>query len=223
MLARQFFRSLALVWAQPPEYRGQGRALHAAPRMQRLVYQLPKPRPDGQTVLSLTPMEFEAYLPVLAGDLPYRCILGAPSRANPWPWVSDASRSCSGWRPSSRHHTGTVTAIMGFWPAPFCREPNGTALAALEKMYPRDRVRNASLRAAVTTRAGLPMDGPPDGSTLPAQAPTQEVTVKSRPPSTYLWTMLLARVYERQAQGWACLARRGGKSSRSSAPAVGSR
>jgi hypothetical protein len=47
-----------LLWAQPAERRGQGRALRAAPRMQRLFYQLPEPRPDGQTVLSLTPMEF---------------------------------------------------------------------------------------------------------------------------------------------------------------------
>jgi hypothetical protein len=31
---------------------------HAALRMQRLFYQLPKPPPEGQTVLSLTPMEF---------------------------------------------------------------------------------------------------------------------------------------------------------------------
>jgi len=47
-----------LLFAQPAERRGQGRAPRAAPRMQRLIYQLPKPRPDGQTVLSLTPLEF---------------------------------------------------------------------------------------------------------------------------------------------------------------------
>jgi hypothetical protein len=40
--------------------------------MQRLIYQLPKPRPDGQTVLSLTPLAFEPYIPVLAGDLSLR-------------------------------------------------------------------------------------------------------------------------------------------------------
>jgi hypothetical protein len=52
------FASERLLWAPPAECRGQGRALHAAPRMQRLIYQLPKQRLDGQTVLSLTPMEF---------------------------------------------------------------------------------------------------------------------------------------------------------------------
>lgn len=56
--ARPIFASERRLWAQPAARRGQGRALHAAPRMQRLIYQLPKPPPDGQTVLSLTPMEF---------------------------------------------------------------------------------------------------------------------------------------------------------------------
>jgi putative transposase len=79
--ARPIFGSERLLWAQPAARRGQGRALHAAPRMQRLIYQLPKPRPDGQTVLSLTPMEF-----------------------------------FERWRLSSRHHAGTVTAIMASWP-----------------------------------------------------------------------------------------------------------
>ncbi|MDQ3582173.1 MAG: hypothetical protein M3495_11455, partial [Pseudomonadota bacterium] len=36
------------VFAQPAESQGQGRALTAAPRMQRLTYPIPKPRPDGQ-------------------------------------------------------------------------------------------------------------------------------------------------------------------------------
>jgi hypothetical protein len=56
-----------LLWAQPAERRGQGRALHAAPKMQRLIYQLPKPRPDGQAVLSLMPMEL---LERLAAPIP---------------------------------------------------------------------------------------------------------------------------------------------------------
>jgi len=56
--ARPIFAGERLVFAQPAEGRGQGRALQAAPRMQCLIYHLPKPRPDGQTVLSLTPMEF---------------------------------------------------------------------------------------------------------------------------------------------------------------------
>jgi Putative transposase. len=41
--ARPLFAGERLVWAQPG---------------QRLIYQLPKPRPDGQTALSLTPIEF---------------------------------------------------------------------------------------------------------------------------------------------------------------------
>lgn len=42
------------------------------------------------------------------------------------------------------------------------------------------------------------MDGPGHESSLnaPARIPTQEVTEKSRSPSTYLWAMLLARIYE---------------------------
>ncbi len=56
--ARPIFASERLLFAQPAERRGQGRAPQAAPRMQRLIYQLPNPRPDGQPVLSLTPMEF---------------------------------------------------------------------------------------------------------------------------------------------------------------------
>jgi len=93
---------LALFWRA--ERRGQGRALHAAPRMQRLImiYHLPKLRPDGQTVLSLTPLEFEAYIPVLAGDL--LSLRPRRQQGNPWPWLSDASRSWNGWRRSSRHH-----------------------------------------------------------------------------------------------------------------------
>lgn len=60
------------------------------------------------------------------------------------------------------------------------------------------------------------MEGPAYGR--PCRPQRQEVTEKSRSPSTYCWAMLLAHVYERQAQRWACFARRGCKSSRSSAP-----
>ncbi len=40
------------------------------------------------------------------------------------------------------------------------------------------------------------MEGPALASSRPAQAPTREVTETSRSPSTYLWAMLLARIYE---------------------------
>ena len=47
-----------------------------------MVYSLPKPGPLGQTVLALTPLEFEAYTPYwLATSC--RCVLGAPNRATP--------------------------------------------------------------------------------------------------------------------------------------------
>ncbi len=101
--------------------------------MQRLIYQLPKPRPDGQTVPSLTPVEF---LERLATLIP----------------------------PPRRHRHRYLGA-------------------------------QCPLRAAVTARAGLPMEGPAHASSRPAQAPTREVTETSRSPWTYLWAMLLARIY----------------------------
>ncbi len=45
--ARPIFAGEGLAWLEPG---------------QRLVYHLPKPRPDGQTVLQLTPLEFSAHL-----------------------------------------------------------------------------------------------------------------------------------------------------------------
>ncbi len=50
--------------------------------------------------------------------------------------------------------------------------------------------------AAVTARAGLPMERPLMGPSLPAPAPTKEVTEKSRWLSTFWWAMLVARVYQ---------------------------
>ena len=48
--ARPLFASERLDWLEPD---------------QRLVYHLPKPRPDGQTALSLTPLEFLDHLAAL--------------------------------------------------------------------------------------------------------------------------------------------------------------
>ena len=48
--ARPLFAGERLVWAEPD---------------QRLVYHLPQPRPDGQTALSLTPLEFLDHLAAL--------------------------------------------------------------------------------------------------------------------------------------------------------------
>jgi hypothetical protein len=110
---------------------------HAAPRMQRLFYQLPKPPPEGQTVLSLTPMEFFERLATLI--------------------------------PPPRRHRHRYHGVL----AP-----------------------NAPLRAVVTSHAGLPMAGSAQGSSRPAPTPAQAATEKSRSPSTYLWAMLLARIYE---------------------------
>jgi hypothetical protein len=110
---------------------------------------------------------------------------------------------------------------MASWPPTVCRDQNETAQAGAERTDPGEGVRNAPLRAAVTAHAGLPMAGSALASSRPTPAPAQAATEKSRSPSTYLWAMLLARIYESQAQGWACLARRGCKSSRCAAPRCG--
>jgi hypothetical protein len=47
----------------------------------------------------------------------------------------------------------------------------------------------------VTDRAGLPMDEPVDGVSRPLPVKRQEEE-RPRSPSTYLWAMLLARIYE---------------------------
>ncbi len=136
-----------------------------------VIYQLPKPRPDGQTVLSLTPMEFEAYIPVLAGDLLSlrRCaFLERLATSSPTAPPASVSR-----RLGAHRFAGS----------------NGTALAGPDRTDPRDGVRNAPLRAAVIARAGLPMEGPAHASSRPAQAPTREVTETSHSPSTYWWAM----------------------------------
>jgi hypothetical protein len=112
---------------------------------------------------------------------------------------------------------------MPSWRPPFCREQNGTALAG-----PRTDPREGSAiprRAVVTARAGLPVAGlssseRADGPRPPAIPAPAETDAQPPPHTRYLWAMLLARIYGSQAQGWACLARRGCKSSRFSAPVV---
>ena len=118
---------------------GAERLVWARSGGQRLIYQFPKPQPDGQTTLALTPLELLDRLAVLI--------------------------------PPPRRHRHRYHGVL----AP-----------------------NAPLRAAVTARAGLPMEGSAHGSSLnaPAQIPAQELIEKSRSPSTYSWAMLLARIYE---------------------------
>jgi hypothetical protein len=122
--ARPIFASERLVWARAG---------------QRLIYQLPRPGPLGQTALALTPLELLDRLAVLI--------------------------------PPPRRHRHRYHGVL----AP-----------------------NAPLRAAATARAGLSMEEPTHASSpnAPTQTPAQEVTEKSCSPSTYLWAMLLARIYE---------------------------
>ena len=174
-------------WAREGDRRPN--TLLGAPRMQRpawaskgerVVYSLPKPL--GQTARSLAPVEFEAYIPVLAGDL----LSLRPRRGQkgpPWPWLSDASRSSTGGRPWSRPRADIAIGI--------------TACSSL--MLP--------LRAALTARAGLPMEGPVPERSLnaPLQAPAAAGTEKSRSLSAYQWAMLLARLYESQVLGMGLL------------------
>jgi hypothetical protein len=106
-------------WAREGDRRPN--TLLGAPRVQRpacaskgerVVYSLPKPL--GQTARSLAPVEFEAYIPVVAGDL----LSLPPRRAQqgpPWPWLSDASRSSTGGRPWPRPRADIAIGITACW------------------------------------------------------------------------------------------------------------
>jgi hypothetical protein len=71
--ARAIFVSERLLWSQPAARRGQRLAQHASPRMQRLIYQLPKPRPTGRRCCLSRPWILRA-----AGD-PHPATTPAPS------------------------------------------------------------------------------------------------------------------------------------------------
>ncbi len=122
--ARPLFASERLVWLEEGE---------------RLSYRLPKPRPDGQTTITLTALEF---LDLIALLIP----------------------------PPKRHRLRYFGVL-----AP-----------------------NASLRQAVTARAGLPIDAdsPTVSTTSETQPPLEPEHTPPPPPSSSLWAMLLARIYE---------------------------
>jgi len=107
---------------------------------EQLLYELPKPRPDGQIMLRLEPLALLDRLAVLI--------------------------------PPPRSHRHRYCGVL----AP-----------------------NARLRAAVTARAGLPLNpasdeanpGAPESKTIP-EAPASKPTTSS---ASSLWAMLLARIY----------------------------
>ncbi len=73
----------------------------------------------------------------------------------------------------------------------------------------------APLRVAVTARAGLPVERPVHDTPLQAATEAQdEPDAQPRPVPAISGPLLLARIYESQVQGWACVARRGCTSSR---------
>ena len=106
---------------------------------QTLSYRLPKPRPNGQTTITLTALEF---LDLIARLIP----------------------------PPKRHRLRYFGVL-----AP-----------------------NASLRQAVTARAGLPIDGDPPtvSTTRETQPPVEPEHTPCPPASSSVWAMLLARIYE---------------------------
>ena len=62
----------------------------------------------------------------------------------------------------------------------------------------RARINASYTRSSLNGLAAETRDTTPARAATDAQAP---------PHTRYLWSMLLARIYEIQAQGWACLAR----------------
>jgi hypothetical protein len=78
-----------LLWAQPVERRGQGPACRAEDAA--LLYQLPEPRPDGQPVLSLTPMEFLERLATLIPSPLRHCPSSHAILAPPFCWEQNGT------------------------------------------------------------------------------------------------------------------------------------
>ena len=143
---------------------------------------------------------------------------------------STHSPSRSGKRRAPSHPWSLKRTSL-YWPATSCRCVLGAARRALPgpafrrfafldrraALVPpprRHRHRyhgvlepHAPLRAALTARAGLPMEGPVPERSLnaPLQAPAAAGTEKSRSLSAYQWAMLLARLYESQVLGMGLL------------------
>jgi len=170
--ARPIFAGERLTWVKPG---------------QRLAYSLPKPRPDGQIVLYLTPLEWLDRVAVLIPP-PRRHRRRSHGVLAPTV-LPGAKRDSASWSSKDGPQGG----------GPQCSTPCGG-----------DGTGRPPRSWTSLGRAGA---SPSDWGARGAEH-------QAASPASYLWAMLLARIYGSQAQGGACWARRGCKSSRSPVPAV---
>jgi Putative transposase len=103
--ARPIFASERRLWAQPAAHRGQGRALHAAPRMQRLISvpQAPTGRADGAVS--------HAHGVLRAAGDPHPATTPAPSPLS-WRPGPECPAACGGDRPRRPPDGGIRAGVL---------------------------------------------------------------------------------------------------------------